>query len=243
MAKTISPDSSASSPPKDCRFRAVFFDFGGVVLTSPFQAFERYERENGLPVGLVRMINSTNPHNNAWAKMERGEVGIDGFVKLFAAEAAALGHQVDGYAIIDMLAGKVRPPMVEAIRRIKAAGLLTACLTNNFNDQGHANEDQPSFRRAGSRTEAEAAEVKEVLSMFDHMVESSVVGVRKPEPEFYLKALALAQVDPTDTIFLDDLGINLKPARAMGMTTIKVVDPTVALAELQELIAVPLIDT
>lgn len=220
----------------------MFFDFGGVVLTSPFEAFERYERHNGLPVGLVRTINSTNPHDNAWAKMERGEVGIDGFVELFEVEAAALGHRVDGYAIIGMLAGKVRPPMVEAIRRIKAAGLLTACLTNNFNDQDQKTQNQPPQTRAGSRNEAEAAQVTEVLSMFDHMIESSVVGVRKPEPEFYLKALAMAQVDPTDTIFLDDLGINLKPARAMGMTTIKVVDPMVALAELQELLAVPLFD-
>ncbi len=223
----------------DRPFRAVFFDFGGVVLTSPFEAFERYERTHGLPVGFIRTVNATNPDDNAWARMERGEVDVDGFVPQFEAEAEALGHRVEGRAVISMLAGTVRPAMVRAIDRIKAAGLITACLTNNFSDGDRTGGATTS--RIDNRTPEERAAVAAALERFDFIVESSVVGVRKPEPAFYHQALELAGVDAGEVVFLDDLGVNLKPARAMGMSTIKVVDPTEALAELQELLGLTLI--
>jgi putative hydrolase of the HAD superfamily len=216
-------------------YQAVFFDFGGVVLTSPFDAFARYEEQNDLPAGLIRSINSTNPDGNAWARLERGQVGIDEFALLFEEEARALGHQVDGRVIVGLLAGTVRPEMVEAIRRIKSSGLVTACLTNNFRP-GRSNGDVAPIRSG-----PEEAEVRQAMAMFDVVVESSKVGVRKPEPEFYLRALRMADVEARATIFLDDLGINLKPARAMGMTTIKVADPTLALAELQQLVGIDLL--
>lgn len=223
----------------DSEFRAVFFDFGGVILTSPFEAFERYERANNLPVGLIRTINSADPHNNAWARLERNEVGVGQFIPLFEAEASALGHELDGGAVIAMLAGTVRPEMVDAIDAIKAAGLITACLTNNFVYAGAGDGgDSPSF---DNRTRDEKTAVAEALDKFDFIVESSVVGVRKPEPEFYHRALELAGVEPTQVVFLDDLGVNLKPARAMGMATIKVVDPTDALTELGELLDLKLV--
>ncbi len=228
--------ASAPQPPVGSSYQAVFFDFGGVVLTSPFEAFADYEVRNDLPEGLIRTINSTNPDSNAWARMERGEVGVDGFVELFESEAEALGHSVDGHEIITMLAGTVRPPMVEAISRIKTAGLITACLTNNFR-----NNDQ-SGPKMDTRSSEELKAVAEVMAMFDFVVESSVVGIRKPERGFYERALQLANVEANQTIFLDDLGINLKPARGMGMTTIKVVDPMVALAELQGLLGLQLLD-
>ncbi len=226
----------------DSGFRAVFFDFGGVVLTSPFEAFERYERANGLPVGFIRTVNSTNPDDNAWARLERNEVGVDGFVPLFEAEAQTLGHRVDGYAVITMLAGTVRPVMVDAIDKIAAAGLTTACLTNNFSDRGTAGAEAERHRRPiDLRNPEEKAAVAAVLERFDVVVESSVVGVRKPEPEFYRRALDLAGVEPTEVVFLDDLGVNLKPARAMGMSTIKVEDPVAALMELQDLLGLELL--
>ncbi len=228
----------------DSGFRAVFFDFGGVVLTSPFEAFERYERANGLPVGFIRTVNSTNPDDNAWARLERNEVGVDGFVPLFEAEAQTLGHRVDGYAVITMLAGTVRPVMVDAIDKIAAAGLTTACLTNNFSDRGTADAEAEAERHRRPidlRTPEEKAAVAAVLERFDVVVESSVVGVRKPEPEFYRRALDLAGVEPTEVVFLDDLGVNLKPARAMGMSTIKVEDPVAALMELQDLLGLELL--
>lgn len=226
----------------DSDFRAVFFDFGGVVLTSPFEAFERYERANGLPVGFIRTVNSTNPDDNAWARLERNDVGVDGFVSLFEAEAETLGHRVDGYAVIAMLAGTVRPVMVDAIDTIAAAGLTTACLTNNFSDRGPADAEADRHRQPiDPRTPEEKAAVAAVLERFDVIVESSVVGMRKPEPEFYRRALDLAGVEPTEVVFLDDLGVNLKPARAMGMSTIKVDDPVAALLELQDLLGLELL--
>jgi putative hydrolase of the HAD superfamily len=198
---------------------AVLWDFGGVILTSPFEAFARYEAEVGLPIGFLRTVNATNPDANAWAKLERSEVDAAGFAALFEQEALALGGEVSGARVLDLLAGDLRPEMVAALRSVKAAGYRTACLTNNI----ASSSDGPANRRQ---------HVDEVMALFDAVVESSKVGVRKPEPRFYEIACATLGVEPVDCVFLDDLGINLKPARAMGMTTIKVEDPAVALAEL-----------
>ncbi len=207
--------------------RAVFFDFGGVILTSPFDAFARYEVENSLPEGLIRTINSTNPDDNAWAKFERSDVSVIEFAALFEDEAFALGHQVDGHVIVSLLAGAVRPEMVEAVRRIKAAGLVTACLTNNFVSKSGAGSGIESGNSERS------AQIAEVMALFDDVVESSQIGVRKPERSFYEIALARSRVAAEDVVFLDDLGINLKPARSMGMTTIKVLDAAQALTDLE----------
>ena len=228
--------------------KAVLFDFGGVVTTSPFEAFIRYESANGLPEGLIRSINATNPDTNAWAKLERSDVGTDGFAELFEAEAAERGHSVDGRAVLSLLSGEVRPQMVEAIRRIKNAGFATACLTNNIrrtdpSDEAGATSGQPA---SGKTVEVHRSGTAEAMALFDHVTESSVVGIRKPEPEFYRMALAALSektqpVEPSEAVFLDDLGINLKPARAMGITTIKVLDPDQALAELGTIVGLDLI--
>lgn len=204
--------------------RAVLFDFGGVILTSPFEAFARYERSVGVPEGTIRSINATNPDDNAWAKVERNEIDLDGFVEEFEHEAAAAGHRLDGAEVLACLAGTLRPEMVTALRRCSER-LATALLTNNVVSGG---------RGAGPDG------VEDVLALFDVVVESSVVGVRKPERRFYEIALGQLGVDAADAVFLDDLGINLKPAREMGMRTIKVVDPTEAVAELEEVVGFPL---
>ncbi|MEM9564083.1 MAG: HAD-IA family hydrolase [Actinomycetota bacterium] len=208
------------------QIRAVLFDFGGVVTTSPFDAFASYEEANGLPVGLIRRINSTNPDDNAWAKLERSEVDRAGFAELFEAEAAAIGHELSGAAVLELLAGDLRPEMVEAIRRIAESPLRLACLTNNF--------------RQGSHGTHPVSGETDVKSLFDHMIESAVIGIRKPEPEFYRRALEIVGVEASEAVFLDDLGINLKPAKAMGMTTIKVVDAAEALSELEAVIGLDL---
>ena len=204
--------------------RAVLWDFGGVILTSPFDAFSRYEAEHGLPDGFIRSLNATNPDTNAWARLERNEVEFDEFCSLFEAEAVAQGQKVDARAVMSLLAGEIRPEMVEALRRCKAAGLKTACLTNNFTSF----DDFPAEARAAGRDD--------VLGLFDVIVESSKVGVRKPDPRFYEMACELLDIKPDEAVFLDDLGINLKPARAMGITTIKVEDPANALDELSEVV-------
>jgi putative hydrolase of the HAD superfamily len=202
--------------------RAVIFDFGGVILTSPFEAFARYERDNGLPDGLLRTINATDPDTNAWAKLERSEVDLAGFAELFEAEALAAGHRVDGAAVLALLAGELRPAMVEALRRCHQR-LKTALLTNNF--------VSASGLHGAMAT---------VLDEFDVVVESSRAGVRKPDPAIYDLVCAELGVEPSEAVFLDDLGINLKPARALGMTTIKVVDPDEAIAELEKVVGFPL---
>jgi putative hydrolase of the HAD superfamily len=202
--------------------RAAFFDFGGVILSSPFEAFAAYEREAGLPADLIRSINATDPDTNAWARMERNEVSIDEFCELFEAEARAAGHEVDAREILGRLRGEVRPEMVEALRRCKER-LKTACLTNNF--------VAPDVAHPDGRMDPESFEG--IMDLFDVVVESSKAGCRKPDPRFYEIACELLEIEPAEAVFLDDLGINLKPAKAMGMTTIKVVDPADAIAELE----------
>ncbi len=199
--------------------QAVLWDFGGVILSSPFEAFNTYEAEKGLPLDLIRRVNSTNPHSNAWALLERNDISPQEFDSLFATESEALGHRVPGADVLALLSGDVRPRMVQALDTVKAAGFKIACLTNNV-----VSTEEPATERQ--------AEVRTIMHKFDHVVESSKVGCRKPEPRFYEIACELLQVSPTECVFLDDLGINLKPAAAMGMRTIKVVNPDDALAEL-----------
>jgi putative hydrolase of the HAD superfamily len=201
----------------------VFWDFGGVVLSSPFDAFNRYEAANGLPRDFIRRVNATDPDSNAWALLERSEIDADRFDTLFAEESAALGQRIPGRDVLALLAGDIRPRMVAALHRIRSAGFVQACLTNNV-----AGGD--------SRDAGRAAEIAAVMAVFDAVVESSKVGCRKPEVRFYEIACELLDVRPHEVVFLDDLGVNLKPAAALGMHTIKVVDPDDALDALAEAI-------
>jgi putative hydrolase of the HAD superfamily len=204
---------------------AVLWDVGGVILSSPFEAFAAYERRIGLPVGFVRGLNATDSDRNAWAKLERGEVDRDQFAVLFEAEARAKGGELSGAEVLEAIEGHVRPEMVEAIRRIRGR-LKLACLTNNL---------APDPRKA-----VDHDRLAHVMEMFDVVVESSKAGCRKPEQRFYEIACEGLGVEPSACVFLDDLGINLKPARAMGMTTIKVVDPDQALTDLEAVVGFPL---
>jgi len=203
---------------------AVLFDFGGVILTSPFDAFNAYEADAGLPPDTIRRINSTNPDDNAWARFERRQVDADEFGRLFEAEAAAQGYIVDAARIMEGLHGTLRPTMVEALRRC-ADRLRTGMLTNNITPIG---------------SQLFSDDVLEVVGLFDALIQSSVEGCRKPEPRIYEIACERLGVEPSVCVFLDDLGVNLKPARAMGMTTIKVVDPAEAVAELEAVVGFPL---
>ncbi|MEA3075939.1 MAG: putative hydrolase of the superfamily [Actinomycetota bacterium] len=207
--------------------KAALFDFGGVILSSPFEAFNDYESRTDLPRDFIRTLNSTNPDTNAWARYERSEVDFDSFCSLFEAEASAAGYSLVAREVMPLLAGKIRPEMVEALRRC-GERLKTACLTNNvigFNDF-------PERARANGRDE--------VLGLFDCIIESSKVGVRKPDPRFYEIACEQLSISPSEAVFLDDLGVNLKPARELGMQTIKVTDPHLAIAELEAIVGFPL---
>lgn len=195
------------------------WDFGGVILSSPFEAFNRYETEMGLPLNIIRSVNATNPDSNAWALLERNDISPAQFDARFADESEALGHRIPGADVLALLSGDVRPAMVAALDHVIASGFRTACLTNNV----VSTSPDPSPRQI---------EVAAIMGKFDHVVESSKVGCRKPEPRFYEIACELLDVSPTECVFLDDLGINLKPAAAMGMRTIKVGAPEIALQEL-----------
>jgi putative hydrolase of the HAD superfamily len=204
--------------------RGTLWDFGGVLSSSPFEAFARYEVEQGLPHGFIRTVNSTDHHTNAWARFERAELDLAGFDTAFAEESAAHGHRVPGADVLELLAGDLRPWMLDAVRRCREHGLVTALLTNNV---------APMQERRWS-------EGVELDVLFDVVVESATAGVRKPEPEAYELVLSQMGLPAEEVVFLDDLGINLKPAREMGMTTIKVEDPEVALSELERVLGVSL---
>ena len=207
---------------------AVIFDLGGVLTESPIRSFTAYEREAGLPAGLIVRLNSTDPHTNAWARFERNELDVAGFSEAFEAEALAAGHRVEAARVLEALKGELRPSMVAAVRKLRDAGLPLGLLSNNV----------APMERSGP--------LGELLGLFDAIVESSVEGVRKPEPEIYERALTRLsdavgrRLEASDCAYLDDLGINLKPARHLGFSTIKVVDPADALAELSSLVGFPL---
>jgi putative hydrolase of the HAD superfamily len=210
--------------------RAVLWDFGGVILSSPFEAFNRYEAEIGLPKDFIRSLNARNGDTNAWAKMERSEVSLEGFVELFEEEARQQGHKLDGWRILQSLSGDIRPQMVEALRRCSRA-FRVACITNNMK-----HGEGPGMARGADK----AKDVAEIMMLFEHVVESSKLGLRKPDPRIYRHACDLLGVQPEECVYLDDLGINLKPARALGMRTIKVGDPDVAIDELQAMVGIQL---
>ena len=210
--------------------RAVLWDFGGVILSSPFEAINRYEAEIGLPKDFIRSLNARNGDTNAWAKMERSEVSLEGFVELFEEEARQQGHKLDGWRILQSLSGDIRPQMVEALRRCSRA-FRVACITNNMK-----HGEGPGMARSADKAKA----VAEIMTLFEHVVESSKLGLRKPDPRIYRHACDLLGVQPEDCVYLDDLGINLKPARALGMRTIKVGDPDLAIDELQAMVGIPL---
>lgn len=198
---------------------AVIFDFGGVITSSPFEAFNRLEAERGLPKDFVRGINARDPHTNAWARFERSEITAAQFDDAFDLEARAAGHPLRGAEVIACLYGSVRPEMLEALKRISAR-MKTGCITNNV---------APGEGKSNWRSEA----VDQAMGLFHHVIESSKAGIRKPDPRIYTMMTDALGVDPKSCVYLDDLGINLKPAKELGMTTIKVLNAAQALAELQ----------
>ena len=210
------------------RFSSVFWDFGGVITSSPFEAFSNFELNNNLPKDFIRKVNSTNHKSNAWAQLEQSKINLEEFDVLFKKESKSLGYEVSGGQILNLLQGEIRPKMVNALEKLKKENFKLACLTNNFN--------------SGDKNQSALDDINEertkIMNNFDYIIESKELGIRKPDVEFYLKALEISGADPKKTIFLDDLGINLKPAKELGMTTIKVLDSDQALKELSNLVGI-----
>ena len=202
------------------KYKAIIWDFGGVITSSPFEAFNQFEEANDLPKDIIRTINSENPDTNAWAKFESNSITIDVFNDLFLKEAKAKGFDIKGRDIIKLLKGSIRKNMVSFLRELKSDFKL-GCITNNVKSSSEENNDN---------------ETKEAMSLFDHVIESSIVGIRKPNPEIYMMSCDALKVSPDQCIYLDDLGINLKPARELGMATIKVIQPEDAIQEVRNLL-------
>lgn len=207
------------------RFSSIFWDFGGVITSSPFEAFNLFEKENNIPLDFIRKVNSTNPFNNAWAQLEESKISLKEFDLLFAKESKQLGREILGREVLSLLQGTIRPRIVAAIKKFKELGFLQACLTNNF-DSGD---------RDISALDDKNDERLKIMDLFDFVIESKEVGVRKPSDEFYELALTITKAIPEKTIFLDDLGINLKPAKLLKISTIKVISEQQALDELSNL--------
>jgi putative hydrolase of the HAD superfamily len=202
---------------------AVIWDFGGVFTTSPFEAFNRYEDARGLPRDLIRSINATNADTNAWALFERAEIDAAGFDGQFLRESSALGHPIPGSEVLHLISGDVRPAMIDALKICKRH-FKVGCITNNM-AQGHG----PGM----STSPSGAGRLADIMALFDAVIESSKAGVRKPDPQIYLMMCELLSVDAKSCVYLDDLGINCKPAAALGMIAIKVVGQDQALRDLE----------
>jgi putative hydrolase of the HAD superfamily len=201
---------------------AVIWDFGGVFTTSPFEAFRRFEARRGLPADFIRAVNATDPDTNAWALFERSEIDAAGFDAMFLEESTRQGHPLAGAEVLPLLSGDIRPRVVAALKTCKAH-FKVGCITNNV-VTGHGTGMSGSAEKA--------AAVAEIIGAFEVVLESSRVGVRKPDPRIYLMMCEALKVAPGSCVYLDDLGVNCKPAAALGMTAIKVSTEAQALEDL-----------
>ena len=201
---------------------AILWDFGGVFTTSPFENFNLLEERCGAPRDFIRTLNSVNSTTNAWAQFESNQVSLEEFDELFAKESELAGHEIRGKEVIGMLSGDLRPKMVELLKLCKEQ-YKVACITNNVK----------AGRGPGmSSNDDKASKVSKVMALFDDVIESSVEGIRKPNPEIYKLACQRISVEPEKCLFIDDLGINLKPAKELGMKTIKVLSEAQALKDI-----------
>ena len=206
------------------KFEAVIWDFGGVFTTSPFDAFNAYEKAHRLPHDLIRSVNRINPDANAWALFERTEIDAAEFDALFLQESTALGHPVRGAAVLPLISGQVRPAVVGALKTCKRQ-FKVGCITNNM--KTGANASMASSEEGANATAA-------IFPLFDHIIQSAETGLRKPDPRIYLMMCEALDVKPAACVYLDDLGVNCKPAAALGMTAIKVVSEQQLLDDLEK---------
>lgn len=208
------------------RHRAVIFDLGGVVLGSPLHAIAEFEQQHGIPAGFVNRVVAETGAEGAWGRLERGLLDLAEFIPAFEADCARAGRSLDAREMMERMrsASQPRPRMLRAIGHIRDAGLLAAALTNNW-----ASEERDDGTRA-------------LRHHFDAFFESSVLGLQKPDPRIYRHACRELGIEPPEAVFLDDIGRNLKSARALGMTTLKVDDPDRALGELESVLGIGLPD-
>jgi putative hydrolase of the HAD superfamily len=195
---------------------AVVFDIGGVIQDSPLHAIARYERDHGLPANAINRAVVATGEGGAWSRLERGELTLNAWCEPFEADCRAHGVAVSAPRLMQYIAeaGRARPEMIRAVERLRERGLRVGALTNNW------------------KTDEPGAGPPPLARHFDAFVESRAVGMRKPDPRMYQLICRELGVAPPQTAFLDDIGANLKSAKALGMHTIKVDDPAQALRDL-----------
>ncbi|MEL6363454.1 MAG: HAD-IA family hydrolase [Pseudomonadota bacterium] len=200
--------------------KAVIFDVGGVLTTAPYDNFHVYERENGLPENFLNHVCGFDPAGGAWARFERSEITPEEFDAAFAEDSLAHPmntekREVRGATLLSLMQVKIRPEMIAAVHACKAR-FKVGCITNTT---------AVPVAKMGAGDEGAA----EMFAAFDHVIESHKAGVRKPDPRIYEMMCEALGVAAAACVFLDDLGVNLKPAKAMGMRTIRVREPAAAL--------------
>jgi epoxide hydrolase-like predicted phosphatase len=209
--------------------KAVIFDLGGVVFDSPLAFIRDYEVRHGLPENIVaRVVGGYGGEQGAWQRLERGELMLPEFCEHMDRDAAAMGAVMSTADLMLRMAElhAVRPVMLAAIRKLRDAGLKVGALTNNWVTHDGYDEQMRPLREE-----------------FHAFVESCKVGLRKPDPRIYAIACERLAVSPSASVFLDDIGGNLKVARSLGMTTIKVGEPEAALRELGQLVGIDLLSS
>ena len=210
---------------------AVLFDLGGVVLGSPLQAIRDYEQTLGLERNAINRVAAKTAPGGAWSRLERGELDLEAFYPAFELDCRSAGIEMDARVMMQEMSRAAGPReiMLEAIARLRAADLRVGALTNNW-----AHTDGSAEPDSGDGTRA-------LKQHFDVFIESSVEGLRKPDPEIYRIACDRLGRNADQVVFLDDIGHNLKPAREMGMATIKVEAPEAALRELEGFVGLELL--
>jgi epoxide hydrolase-like predicted phosphatase len=204
---------------------AVVFDFGGVFTTSPFSGLHAWHVERGLdPEQGLRLVFGPYDQDtdHPWHRLERGEVALMAAAEQIKAVAAEEGLELELSEMFGAMGGSdgVRTDMVDLVLDLRARGYRTALITNNIKEFAD-----------GWRA------MIPVDDMFEHVVDSSAVGMRKPDPRIYRLALDALGVEPAASVFLDDAEGNLVAARALGMRTVLVEDDhTGAVAELERLL-------
>jgi len=205
------------------KINTIIFDFGGVITDSPLAAFRELEKKHFIQLGTISRVVMTNPDKNSWAQCERGEININQFIKEFEKEADNLGYKINMKLVLQQLYGPIRPLMVSKIKELSKQYKLV-CLTNVLKGMKSMT---PKHR---------SEEVDRVLKNFYRVYESYEIGMRKPEERIYKHLLNDLEISPEKCVFLDDLGVNLKTAKRIGIHTIKVSDPKNAISELDNIL-------
>eukprot|EP00002_Diphylleia_rotans_P000902 TRINITY_DN10486_c0_g1_i1.p1 TRINITY_DN10486_c0_g1~~TRINITY_DN10486_c0_g1_i1.p1 ORF type:complete len:213 (+),score=63.64 TRINITY_DN10486_c0_g1_i1:57-695(+) len=206
--------------------KAIFFDLGGVVLDSPLHMIADYEKKNGIPHNYINYMIIKGGVDGPWAKLETGRYTVEEFCSEFNELCEKDGTKLDMREVFRIIqTARPRPIMIQAILRLRELGFQVAAITNNW---------KPT-------SEKELEQTLELSKIFDAFIESRVLGIRKPHPEIFQVALETLKVSASESIFLDDISANVRAAKKLGFTTIKVVEPTQALQELEGILNIELL--